>query len=136
MMFFGGVAQAIEDYAGLHSRDPLYRINFEYLRHVPGEIQNNSDVAALSRKRSPATAAQNWRAIFTSKRDGRNYVVYVAGKNDSDGDLTEVRSVGGVERAAAVVEADIAPNGMFERMLKAGAVDILIGRFGDLGEFD
>src|SRR5579864_3919408 len=106
MVFFRSIAQIIEDYARLYSRNSPHRINLHNLGHVLAEIENHGDVAALSGERSAAATAEDGRAKFTGKRDCRNNIVDIVRKNHSDGDLAVVGPVGCVESAAPVVEAD------------------------------
>src|SRR5580704_16963574 len=109
-MLFGGVAQSIEHDSGLHASEAARGINLEDLRHVLRKIKDNGDVAALTGERCAAAAAEQWGAEFTADRDGGENVMLVAGQNDADRHLAVVGAVGGVERAAAVVEADLAAN--------------------------
>src|SRR5579864_1239544 len=100
MVFLGGVPQVVEDHARLHSRNASRWIDLGDLRHVPGEIEHHSDIAALSGEGGPAAPAEDGSAIFTSQGDGRNDIVGITGKNHSDGNLAIVGSVGGVKGAA------------------------------------
>src|SRR5580704_2109835 len=107
MMLFGGIAQTIENHAGLNPCDPPHGIDFKNLGHVLRKIEDHDDIAALSCEGSSTAAAEDGRAEFTSQRNSCDDVVGVAGKNYSDGNLAIVGSVGGVEGAGAVVEANV-----------------------------
>src|SRR5256712_12593508 len=107
-MLLSGVAQIVKDYAGLHPSDAALCIDLQNLRHVLGEIQHDSNIAALTGKRSSAAAAEDGRAEFPRQRNSRDYIISVAGQHDSDWHLTIIRPVSGVERAAARVEAHFA----------------------------
>src|SRR5450432_2070268 len=98
----------IENHAGLNSRDPQTRIKLDNLRHVFREIEHHCDVAALSGKRSPTAAAKNRSAVLPANGDRGDYVAGVFGKDNADGNLAVVGSVGGVEGAAAIVKPNFA----------------------------
>ena len=121
VMLFSSVTQAIEDNPRLNSCDPPRRIDLDDLGHVFREIEHHGDVAALSSQRSSTAPAKDGRTVFTSQRDGCNDIVRIARENDSDGNLAIVGSVGGIERACAVVETnvttDVASEGGGERAL-------------------
>jgi hypothetical protein len=78
------------------------------LIHVPREIEDDGDVAALSGERCAAAAAKKRSVELAAQGDGGDHVVIVAGKNDADRDLAVIGAVGGIEGAAGGVEADIA----------------------------
>ena len=101
MIFFRGVAEMVENNSGLHACDAAPGIDLKDLRHVLREIEDDGDIAALSGERCAATAAEQRRAEFAADSDRGDHVVGIARKNDADRDLAVVRSVGGVESAAA-----------------------------------
>jgi hypothetical protein len=107
VIFLGGVAQIIEDDAGLHAGEATRRIDLDDLCHVPGKIQNDGDVAALAGERRPAAAAEKGRAEFAADGNCGENVIGIARKDDADGNLAVVRAVGSVEGAAGTVKADI-----------------------------
>ena len=59
-MFFGGVAEVVENDAGLHAGDAAGGIDLENPRHVLGEVEDDGDVAALAGERGAAAAAEQW----------------------------------------------------------------------------
>ena len=63
-MFFGGVAQVIENHSRLHPGRAPRGINFHDISHVAGEIEHQGYIATLAGKRGSATAAQQGRAIL------------------------------------------------------------------------
>ena len=71
--------------------------------------------------------------MLASERDGSDYVVGVSGKDDANGNLAIVGSVGGVEGASAVIETDFAADIAAEIGCQARRVHR--GRFGGAGEF-
>ncbi len=107
MIFFGGVSEMIEDDSGLHARDAPLGIDLEDISHVLREIENDGDVAALSGERGAAAAAKERSTEVATNGDGRENIVGIARKNNADRNLAVVGAVGRVERAAAVVEADV-----------------------------
>jgi hypothetical protein len=107
MKFFRGVAEMVENDSGLHARDAARGIDLEDLRHVLREIEDDGDIAALSGERSSSTAAEERRSEITAESNRCNHVAGIARKDDTDGDLTVVRSVGGIKSAALIVEANV-----------------------------
>ncbi len=106
VMFFGSVAEMVEDDSGLHAGDAAGGIDLEDFRHVLGKIQNDGDVAALSGERGAAAAAEQGRAEFAARGDCGENVILVARENDADRDLAVVGRVGRVEGATAGIETD------------------------------
>src|SRR5947209_16372332 len=104
VVLLSGVAQMVENYTGLHPSDAARWIDLQNLRHILGEIQHDSNIAALPGKRSSAAAAEDGRAEFPRQRNSRDHIISVAGQHDSDRYLTIIRPVSGVQRAAARVE--------------------------------
>ena len=116
VMFFGGVAEVVEDDAGLHAGDAAGGIDLENARHVLGEVEDDGDVAALSGEGGAAAAAEHGRIEFAAEGECGEDVVGVVRENYADGDLAVVRTVGRVEGAAAVVEANVSTQ-MFTQSL-------------------
>jgi hypothetical protein len=110
VMFLGGIAKMVEHNTRLHPSDAAGWVNLKDIRHVLGKIQDDGDVAALAGKGRTSAPAQKRRFEFAAQRNCGENVIGIAGENDSDGDLAIIRSVGGVERAGSVIEADIASN--------------------------
>jgi hypothetical protein len=106
VMFFGGGAQMVKNDSGLHAGDAADGIDFENLRHVPGEIENDGDVAALSGERGAAATAEKRSSELAANLDCGDHIIRVAGKHNADRHLAIVGAVGGVEGAGAAVEAD------------------------------
>jgi hypothetical protein len=107
-VLLGGGAEMIEDDTGLNARNPALGIEFKDVRHVLREVEDDGYIAALAGKRGPATAAENRSSMLTAGRDGGDDVVVVAGNNDANRYLAVVGAVAGIERAAAIVEANFA----------------------------
>src|SRR5215471_19373985 len=62
--------------------------------------------------------------MFAADGDGGEDVFFVARKDDADGDLAVVGAVGGVESAAAGVEADVAAEMAAESGFEGGDVGV------------
>jgi hypothetical protein len=118
----------IKDYTRFNPGDAAHGVDFENLRHVLREIENDSDVAALSGERGAAAASEEWGAVITANRDRRENVFSVAGDDDSDGDLTVVGAVGCIENAAARVETNFSAEMAAEGGLERGGVHRLGAR--------
>jgi len=104
---FGGVAEMVEYDSGLDAGDAARGIDLENLSHVPGEIEDDGDVAALSGERGSATATEQRSAEVPADGDGGFNIIGIAWENYADWDLAVIGAVSGVEGAATVVETDI-----------------------------
>ena len=100
--------QRVEDDARLNAREPLpgsiSRIRFMYFV----KSKHDRDVAALAGEARAGAARQHRRAELPAGGHRRDHVVGVARNDEADRNLAVVRAVGGVQRAAAAVEADFA----------------------------
>jgi hypothetical protein len=110
VMFFGSVAEVVEDDSGLHAGEAAIWVDLEDVAHVLREIENHRDVAALSGQRRTASATEKRRAEFAANRDRGDNVVRIARQHYADRDLAVIRAVSGVESAARIVEADVSAN--------------------------
>jgi len=133
MMFFGGIAQIIENDSGLYSGNSPGGIDLKDPGHVLAEIENYGDIAALSGERRAAAAAEYGCAIFVGQGDGGDDVVGIARNNYSDGDLAVVGAIGGVERAAPVIETYFTTHVAGQCGGKFAGIDY--GGSGSAGEF-
>jgi len=97
----------VEDDAGLHASDAAGRIDLENARHVLGEVEYDGDIAALSCEGGTAAAAEHRSIEFSAEGERGEDVVGVVRENNADGHLAVIRTVGRVEGAAAVVEANV-----------------------------
>jgi hypothetical protein len=112
VMFLRGVAEMIENDSGLDASDASLGINFEDVAHVPGEVQHDGDIAALTSEGSAAAATEERSPELATGGDSRDDILRVIRKNDPDGNLAVVGSVGGVKSAAAGIESDIATDAL------------------------
>ena len=121
VVLLGGVAEMVEDHAGLNAGKLAGGIDFEDLREVLGEVHHHGGVAALAGERRASTAGKNGSTVFAAGGERRDDIVVAARDDDTDGDLAIAGAVGGVEGAAAGVEADFAGDARtqigFERAL-------------------
>jgi hypothetical protein len=108
VMLLCGIAQVIEDHTWLNARDFADGIDLKNLRQVLAEIEDDSDVAALSRERSPSSAGEDRRTVFAAGCDGGKHILIGARDHYTNGDLPIAGAVGRIERATAGVEAHFA----------------------------
>jgi hypothetical protein len=111
VLAFRAVAQCIQHEARLDTRGPRRRIDREDAVHVFREVNHDRDVAALSGQAGAGAARQDRRAEAAARRHGGDHVVGIAGHHQPDRYLAVIGGVGGVEGAAAGVEADFAAHG-------------------------
>jgi hypothetical protein len=135
MVLFGGGAEMVEHDPGLYAGDAAGRIDFKNPRHVFGEVEDDGDVAALSGERRAAAAAEQRRAELAAERNGRKNIVGITGENYADGNLAVIGAVGGVESAAAAVEADFTANLREQSSGQPRGVHLSGLRLCGLGEF-
>jgi hypothetical protein len=110
VVLLGRVAQLVEHEPRLDPRPPGPRVEVEDPVEMLGEVEDDRDVAALACEARAAAARQHRRAEAAAHRQGRGDILEGAGDHDADRHLAVVRGVGGVERAAAVVEAHLPSN--------------------------
>ena len=75
MVFFRGMAQIVENSAGLNTPELSFEIDVEHLVQVFRHIDNDRRVAALTSQAGSAAATGDRRAIVASHRNGRDDVV-------------------------------------------------------------
>ena len=109
-MSLGGVAQGVQHDARLHARQASKRVDLHDPVHVFREIENDRHVAALTRKAGSCSSRQDGSTVFATNGDGGDDVVGIPRNDESNRNLTVVRTVGCVERAAAAIETDFATN--------------------------
>ena len=62
--------------------------------------------------------------MVAAKGDGREHIFFVARNYDSDGNLAVVRAVGGIDGAAALVEANFSAQMAAEGGFKGGGIEL------------
>src|SRR5579864_4053119 len=107
---FGGAAQVVEDDSRLYTRNASLGIKLEYLRHILGEIEDDSDIAALACERCAPSTTKQRRRMLAANGNRCDNIFGVSGNHYADWDLAIVRAVGGVERPAAVIKAHLTAN--------------------------
>ena len=136
MVLLSGVSKTIENNAGLHAGNAARWIDHQNFRHIFGEIQHHGHIAALPSERGSSASAENWSIELARDCNRRNDVVGCAWQNHSDWNLTIVRSVGGVKRAAASVEAyfaaKVSPQCRFEPNRIHATGFSYLGEFGEI----
>jgi hypothetical protein len=103
---FSSVAQVIENNTWLNPSNSLYGIDLQNPVQVLRHVQHKRNVAALSGERCPSAAGKNGRAKLSSQSDRSNYILAIAGKNNSNRNLPVIGAVGRIERTAAIVETN------------------------------
>jgi hypothetical protein len=88
----------------------LDRIDLQDPVHVLREIQNDRHVAALTREAGAGSPRQYRRSISAARRYGCDYIIVISRNDKPDRNLSVVRTIGGVQRTTAAVEADLAAN--------------------------
>ncbi len=105
---FGGIAQPVEHDARLNPRELSRRIQFQNRVHVFGEVHDHGHIAALSGKTGPASPGKNRCAQFPAGGHRGRDIRLIQGQNQANRHLAVVGSVGGVQGAGSLVEADLA----------------------------
>ena len=108
-MHFGGVAQPVENDAGLDAW-PAWRSGSMEVRrvHVARVVEDHGHVDALAGEAGARAARQHGGSGGAAGGQRGFHVGGIAGKDDADGKLAVVRGVGGVESARAEIEANFA----------------------------
>ena len=106
VMEFGGVAQAVENDAGLDARQLLRGVESMERIHVARIVEDHGHVDALAGEAGARAAGQHGGAGGAAGGQCGFNVGGVAREDDADGKLAVVRGVGGVESARAEIEAD------------------------------
>ncbi len=107
----GRVAQDVEHETGLDARAPCLRVQLHDAIQILREIQHHRHVAALAGEAGAASPRQHGRAVAPADRERLDDVLDGARDHDADRQMPVVRGVGGVEGAAAGVEAHLARDG-------------------------
>ncbi len=108
VVLLGLGAEDVEHRPGLHPRQLRRGVDREDLVEVLRPVHHDGDVAAAAGQARAAAPRQERCTVAAADGDGRDHVVDVLGDDDADRHLAVVRAVGGVERAAAGVEPDLA----------------------------
>ena len=107
-MLLGGITQMVEHATGLDAGEPVDRVDGNDAVQIFRIIDQHRDVAALPGEAGTAAARDDRRAEAAAELEGRDDVVNAARHHNADRHLPVVRGVGGIERAAAVIEAHLA----------------------------
>lgn len=101
VMLFSCFTHAVENDAGLNACELLIKIDRMNGAHVLGKVEHNGDIAALASEAGTCAAQKNGSAELAADCDGRFGVGGIAGDDDSDRNLTVVRSICGVKSERA-----------------------------------
>jgi hypothetical protein len=104
----GGVAEPVDHHAGLDPGEAAVGVDLQDAVHVPGHVEDHGDVAGLPGQARAGAAAEQRRAELPAGGHRGLHVVGVGREDDPDRHLPVVGGVGGVQGAAARVEADLA----------------------------
>ena len=132
--FSAAARRCVEDDSGLDAGDAAVGIDFKDIRHVLREVEDDGGVATLSGERGAASAGEQRSAMFAAKGDGSDDVFFVARDDDADRNLAIVRAIGGVESAAAGVEADFSAKMAAEGGFEDSGIE-LSGRLREMGRY-
>jgi hypothetical protein len=99
-----------------------------------GEVEDESNVAALSSERRAAATAKNRRAKLPRQQNSGDAIVGIVRGHNSDGNLAEVGAVGRVERTATGIESYFSAKSFFQGGFESRS--IAYGRFGSFRDFD
>jgi hypothetical protein len=113
-MGFRSIPKGVQNYAGLNARELLIGIDFENLIHVFCKIQDDGDVAALSRQACACSTGENRRPKFLTRCYRADDILVIAWHDQADGDLAVIRSVGGVEGTTAPIESHFPSHHTFQ----------------------
>ena len=127
-MFLGGFAHAIEHNAGLDAGLPGVGIQLQDVIEILGKIQHDGDVAALAGEAGAGAAREDGSAECAADGDGCFDVCRVERQHQTDGNLTIIGGVGGIEGATAGVEADFTSHRLTERSLEFAVSEELFMR--------
>jgi hypothetical protein len=117
-MHFGGIAQTIENDAGLNGSELCAGIDGTERIHIARKIKDDGDIDALAGERSTRAARKDGGTYGTAGGNGGFDVGGVTRVNNTDGELTVIGGVGCIKRAGTKVEKDIAAKGGLEVRLK------------------
>jgi len=113
MVQLGGLAEAVENNARLDARQLCGGIDGGELVHIAREVEDNSDVSALSGEAGSRSARQDCGSRGATGGQSGLDIGGVAGQNHADGKLTVVRGVGCVKGAGTEIETDVASKCLF-----------------------
>ena len=102
----GGVAQSVEDAAGLDPREPVFRIDLEDAVEIARKIDAERGVAALAGEAGPAAASDDRRIMLSSDPYRLNHLVTAARIDQTDRHLAVVGRIGRIERLGLRAEVD------------------------------
>src|SRR5690606_13443644 len=104
VMLFRHLAQVVQYAAGFHAGAAALHVDAANVVQVFGEVDDHCHVATLAGKAGAGAARQDGQVVAIAERDGLFHVRHAARNHHADGHLPVKGGIGGVERAAAVIE--------------------------------
>ena len=128
----GGVAEAVENDAGLDAGELVCGVERFERVHPARIVEDDGDIGGLAGERGAGSARKDGGSGGAAGGDGGFDVGCVARVEDADGKLAVVGGVGGVERARAAIEENVAAEGGAEARLElaVGGEGLMIERLG------
>ncbi|HEY7551096.1 MAG TPA: hypothetical protein VH913_16475 [Hyphomicrobiaceae bacterium] len=126
VMLLGGRSQVVENAPRLDLGRSGARIDGAKAVEVFREVDQDGNIAALPGQARAAAARDDGRIELAAQPDGPDDVLAAPGHHDADRHLSVVRSVGGIERTAAGVEADLPVDDGGERASQSAMVGLWI----------
>ena len=123
----GRIAQLVAYGSGQHARPALGEVHLQHAVHVLRPVDDDGDIAALACQAGAASAREHRRAEAAAGCHGLHHVFFRLGNHHPDRHLTIVRSVDGVHRLAARVEAHLAFHFGSQLRFQRGGIYALAG---------
>jgi hypothetical protein len=95
-VFLGDLSHSIKDCSGLHPERTRRNIHLSNPVHVFGEIQDDCGIAALPGKARSGSARKDRRTEASAYLYGRNHILFIAGNDKTNWDVTVIRCIGGI----------------------------------------
>ena len=100
--------QRVEHGARLDASEPAFFIELDHPIHVLRHIDDDGHIAALAGEAGSTAAREHRGAVLAAQTQRFHHLVGIARQHHADGHLAIVGCVGRVQRAAALVEPDLA----------------------------
>ncbi len=113
-----GVAQPVENQAGLHTRQFGFGIDRLDLVHVPRVVKDHGHIRTLPGQARAAPTRQNCGAGLAARGQRRLHIGGVARQNHAYGKLPVVGGIGGIKRARTQVEMHLAAHRCLQARLQ------------------
>src|SRR5215813_6292810 len=115
----GSVTKCVADRTGLNPGTFLFGTEVDNMVQVFRPVDHNCDVAALAGETGSASSRKQRGAELATCSECLNHVLLGLGNHHTDGNLTIVGAIGGIDSSASRIEANLAgdhfPQGTFQR---------------------